>query len=418
MPAPTMVVAGKHPLSSQTILIAGAGLASLSFIRALLLSWPPSHPAPRLLIYERDPHSLPAVRGHYSLGRRSDAGTSGLQALRGLGLLDEVVAARAPEGGGAGEGMMIRRARPHGDGWEVLAQKAAPGVARAGLPVAKMRITRSALRAVLLQGVEDAAAATGIEVDFNWETYCTAAARLPSGKMEVRLNTAETVECDLLIVADGASSRLRACLRPDDPLRYAGVTALCGHATFAARAEVPRELWEGSGVVLGGDGHGCVVFPLNEEGTFVWFLTRKEAEPREAGQRGHDAATQQAVLCEEARREGAVFGAAFEALLEATEPGSFKVFNAKDKPPIRHTHVQDQPVVYIGDANHAMRYAPLPLFPRAPSPPISPKATNLAPPFRPHPLTARHPAPSRAPEPIWRSWTASSSADCSRAPPI
>ena len=60
-------------------------------------------------------------------------------------------------------------------------------------------------------------------------------------------------------------------------------------------------------------------------------------------------------ILEEAQREGAIFGDALSALLDATDPDSLKTLNAQDKPPIIHYNVSEQSIIFIGDSNHAVR---------------------------------------------------------------
>lgn len=326
-----------HSLSGKRIIVAGAGIAGLAFLRALHKTWPQDVTRPRISVYERDPRHLPAERGNYSLALRGDSASRGLQSLQQLDLIDEAYAARAPGSEGT---TLVRDAQ-----WNTLVAIKGKSTPPDQLPCSHMRITRHNIREVLIQGTENAA-------EMHWETACTSAATLKDGTVEVKLSDGSLATCDLLVIADGASSKLRGSLRPDDTLQFAGAVMVGGQAIFQ-EGGVPKELQEGGGPLLGGEGHGLVVFPTapNE---YVWFVTRRSQSPREAI-KGDGSAKLQSEILEEARREGAAFGAPLEALLEATDADSLKTLNAQDKPPIAHDHILEKPIIFIGDSNHAVR---------------------------------------------------------------
>ncbi len=83
-----------------------------------------------------------------------------------------------------------------------------------------MRLSRSRLRQTLLARIPPD--------QMVYRKTCTSA-ELPAqggGPVQLRFADGSTAECDLLIVADGASSKIRTSLLPHETNRYAGVTML------------------------------------------------------------------------------------------------------------------------------------------------------------------------------------------------
>ena len=126
-----------------------------------------------------------------------------------------------------------------------------------------------------------------------------------------------------------------------------------GNATFQTPDDVPKALQQGHGPLLGGEGHGLVVFHINDQ-SFVWFVTRRSRTPR-TPVKGDEALKLKDEIIEEALREGKVFAEPFPTLIANTAPSTLKIMNAQDKPPILHLESEClQNVVFIGDANHAV----------------------------------------------------------------
>jgi 2-polyprenyl-6-methoxyphenol hydroxylase-like FAD-dependent oxidoreductase len=111
------------------------------------------------------------------------------------------------------------------------------------------------------------------------------AERLANGTMLVHLsgeglsagNT--TTKCDLLIVADGASSKVRARLRPDDTLQYVGVRQKGGLAVFPDG--IPSLVDKKWGLLLSsGKGVACFLSPCDATsvawGVSYWSPTVEE----------------------------------------------------------------------------------------------------------------------------------------------
>ena len=325
-----------HPLAGKHIIISGGGIAGLAFARGLERQWPVGVQPPTITIYERDPRDLPPERGNYSLGLRSDKRSGGVQAIRQLGLLDEIIQASVPNSSSGGS------VRDHN--WEPMLPMRHPATPPDGLPVAGMRITRNSIRETFIQALPEG-------VVTHYGAQCISATKSSQGGMTVTLNDHTQVECDLLVVADGASSKLRAALRPEDTLQYAGVVCIGGNAYFPP-GQVPPQVEDAFGPVIGGEGTGLVVFPIDDRSA-VWFITHRTTEKRTPVQ-GTKAVEMKDEILAEAGRRGAVFGPKFKELLDATEPSTLKIFNAMDKRPITHTQASELPVVFIGDANHAV----------------------------------------------------------------
>lgn len=328
-----------HSLAGKHIIVAGAGIAGLAFIRALDRNWPLEVERPHITLYERDGQELSPEREGYSLGIRSDRVAGGLQALQRLGLLDETLQASTTGSRSREESVVIRDAN-----WNTLLRKNQPKIPPDGLPRNDFRIARYALRQQLVLGMPQ-----GVQV--HWNSACTSASQLKNGKMQVVLSDESMDECDLLVVADGANSKLRNSLRPDDTLNFAGAVIISATARFPD-GNVPERVKNEYGPVLSGEGTGLVVFPLDEK-SCVWSITYRSPKPR-TPMRGPAALKAKDEILDEARNRGRAFAEPFQQLVAAADPSTLTVFNAMDKPPVSHSRVTEKPVVFIGDSNHAV----------------------------------------------------------------
>ncbi|KAI0430091.1 putative monooxygenase [Xylaria sp. FL1042] len=331
----------RHFLSGKKIVVAGAGVAGLAFAIALQKLWPPSIEPPVVVIYDRDAQESSLGREGYSLSLNGIDRDSGLYALKQLGLLDEIIelAVFRVEDQGQGKGhftMWTHDFRP----MISVRPKVIPE-----LPTAGMRIARKDLRRVL---VETASASTEIR----WGTACTAVQKLSDGRLRIRLVNEESgerdEECDVLVAADGASSRVRACLRPDDKLQFAGSVQMGGSARF--ETAVPPPLDTNWGGVLTGTGSACF-FSRIDQHTLVWALSILEPEPRPKYDNRDLQQVQKMLL--QARELGKDITEPFKAILDATKPSTTLVLNAMDKQPFPHD-MKAGMVIFIGDANHAV----------------------------------------------------------------
>jgi 2-polyprenyl-6-methoxyphenol hydroxylase-like FAD-dependent oxidoreductase len=221
-----------HFLSNKRICVSGAGVAGLAFAIALLKQWPSGHhPPPTLAIYERDTEQGATGREGYSLGLRSDP-PGGLQALQKLGLLDRIVEASVvvmDESSGASMCIWDR------DLGELLRIRAR---APPGLPVAGTRIARN------VAAGRPRARRGGGRVSGQLGRRLYRGDRVAGdGRLELRLGDGRSDVCDLVVAADGGSSKIRAQLRPKDGLEFRGVLRSDGHVALrraAAGAGPPR----------------------------------------------------------------------------------------------------------------------------------------------------------------------------------
>lgn len=327
-----------HFASAKTIVVAGAGMAGLSFVLALRQRWPSSEAPPKIIIYERDAEDGGVEREGYSLSIRSDGASQGMHALQKLGLLEETL--RISISG-------IQESRGGFCLWDTnwaeilkVQQHTPPG-----LPAASMRIARYLLRRTLIEALPESDT-------IHWATACTNAIGLPSGQVQVQLSDGRMQVCDFLIVADGANSKLRRAIRPDDNLHFAGAVCIGGNARLPNG--VPKPVTEDWGLVLGGGGTGLFASPIDQKSA-VWSISYLAAEPRTTMKQPIPK-EEADFLLQEALERGKLFAEPFESLVRATDLSTLMIFNAMDKQPFPHSekNCNHMPVAFIGDSNHAM----------------------------------------------------------------
>ncbi|KAI0448965.1 putative monooxygenase [Xylaria acuta] len=333
--------AREHYLSGKKIVVAGAGVAGLAFAIALRKLWPPSIEPPVVVIYDRDDKESSVGREGYSLSLHGTDRDSGLYALRQLGLLDDIIdlAIFRVQDQGRETGYFTMWTHEFKPMISVRAR------ATADIPAASIRVARKDLRRVLA----DAASASA---EIRWGTACTSVRQLDNGRLQIRLVNEESAEmdeeCDILVAADGASSKIRACLRPDDNLQFAGSVQLAGIARFESATPSPLDTnWGG---VLTGTGASCF-FSRVDQHSLVWALSTLEAAPRPK----HDNRDPQQAqdILRQVRELGKDIAEPFKTILDATDPSTTLVLNAMDKQPFPHD-MKAGPVVFIGDSNHAV----------------------------------------------------------------
>jgi 2-polyprenyl-6-methoxyphenol hydroxylase-like FAD-dependent oxidoreductase len=322
-------ISGKH------IIVAGAGISGLSFAIALAQQFPADHPKPTLVVYERDTKENRIGREGYSLSLRTDIRSGGVQILDRLGLYEsckEVSVTHA--------GAMHIWNRTFDD--SLLKISVGP-VGEKGLLA--MRIRRNALQKVLA----DKAELCGWKIV--WGVGVVGVVRNTSG-MRVELSTGEAMECDLLVAADGSRSKVRAVLRPDDKLDYAGVVMMTGTGKFSSPEEVPEPVNTNWGLVLGGGGTGLFVSPVERESA-LWALSYYSPSPKES-LRHPLSKSNEGELIGKVRMMAKAFDPKVAQLVEATDPTTLMQFSAHDRPPFPHEPSKDGNVVWLGDANHAV----------------------------------------------------------------
>ncbi|KAM3548930.1 hypothetical protein ARSEF4850_009134 [Beauveria asiatica] len=156
------------------------------------------------------------------------------------------------------------------------------------------------------------------------------------------------MKCDLVVVADGANSKIRANLRPTDQLEYTGAVMRTGVSRFPG--PLPNKIGRSWGFVLSGTGTSCFVSPVGEK-DLHWAVGH--LEDKTSGDIADiDDATQ---TSQEAAELSSKIGEPFKTILSLTDPATTVMrMNAHDKLPFRHLDSESMPVILIGDCNHAL----------------------------------------------------------------
>ncbi|KAM5344203.1 hypothetical protein ACJ41O_012740 [Fusarium nematophilum] len=318
-------------LDKKTIVVAGAGMAGLAFAISLKKKADPTFSSPRLTVFDRDNRQLDPKRQGYSLSINGADKDGGLVALQNLGLLNRVMEEATP----STIGMPFRMW--DGNWSELISVSAKP---YGDLPVAGLRIPRKNLREILVEEAER------LGIDIKWGSQCLSASSHGKEGICVTVSSVDETEtslchCDILVAADGAHSKIRAALRPDDKLQYAGATQFGGLAIFSDG--IPQPINDSWGILVSGYGNSCFVSPIRENAV-VWALSKVEEMPsNQSGQ----------ALLEEARQHRHEIGEPFSSMLEATVESTAFVIPARDKRPFSHEDVRPG-VIFIGDSNHAV----------------------------------------------------------------
>ncbi|KAH8881672.1 FAD/NAD(P)-binding domain-containing protein [Thozetella sp. PMI_491] len=332
-----MATGNDHFLQGKKIIVAGAGVAGAAFVTALYKLWDPALKPPEVIVYDRDTRESTLAREGYSLSLHGVDKDGGLVAVQQLGMLDEILDASVL-------GINSGKFKMWDSNWrELIAVRPKPF---GDLPSPSVRIARRDLRRILVEAAEKTPA------NIHWGASCTAARRHEDGRIQVTISGEDgqvtEQECDLLIAADGARSKVRASFRPDDNLQSAGAVQLGGSAYFPQG--IPSPLNEDWGLLVSGDGVCCFVSAVDKEHV-VWALSKRE-EPRGGPRRGMTP-EEFSEFKNEALELGASFGEQFRTIVEATDASTAIVLPAYDKAPFSHDMTL-QGVVFLGDANHAV----------------------------------------------------------------
>ncbi|KAF4992239.1 hypothetical protein FGRMN_7269, partial [Fusarium graminum] len=323
-----------HFLERKTIIVAGAGTAGSAFVVALRRLWDPEMAEPNIIIYDRDSPDLSAQREGYTISLAGYNASGGLVALNKMGILQDVLGNAVS--GLNGEGAF----KIWGPNWSECASFRHKPIE--GLPSASVRIARSDLRRVLHDRLRS-------EDSVQWNSRCIAVHKLRNGRMRVHVARGQPghevineEDCDLLVAADGAHSKLREYLRPEDNLEFAGAVLRGGVSRFEGPPPAPVDKdW---GFMLSGTGESCFFSPADKN-SILWGLGNLEAE------RIPDLDTSDRSAIEEIIDRGLQLSDGlqepFKTIVNHTDRATVFSINAQDKNPFCHDNFSELGVVFI-----------------------------------------------------------------------
>lgn len=332
---------GHHFLEGKTIIVAGGGISGSAFVVGLRRVWNPAWNPPKILIYDRDSPEITAQREGYSLSLTGYNTSGGLLALRKLGLLDSIINKAVPGLDGSGA---FKIWAPNWQEYITLRREPIEG-----LPSSSIRVPRKDVRHAIHEGL-------GPDDAVEWNTRCISARHLDNGRVRVQivrgaqgLGTVTEEDCDLLIAADGASSKLRALLRPDDNLNFAGAILRGGISRF--EHDPPAPVDKDWGFVISGTGVSCFFSPVDKNSVF-WGIGHLEDTPVPVLDLENPEQVQ--AVIDQGLELGAALQEPFRTIVAHTDTKTVLSHNARDKPAFPHHDIDELPVVFIGDSNHAV----------------------------------------------------------------
>ncbi|SPJ81888.1 uncharacterized protein FTOL_09293 [Fusarium torulosum] len=331
----------QHFLERKTIIVAGGGVAGSAFVIGLRKLWNTQLEEPRIVIYDRDSPDVSAQREGYTVSLVGYDASGGLIALNKLGLLQQTLDKAVS--GLNNEGAF----KIWGPNWNEQASFRRKPLD--GLPSSSIRITRKDLRQVLHDNLRP-------EDSVQWNSRCVAVRQLESGRLSVQVVQGQpgyelmTEElCDILIAADGAHSKLREYLRPNDKLEFAGAILRGGISRFEGPPPAPVDKdW---GFILSGTGVSCFFSPVDKH-SIVWGVGALETEQVPSLDTNDEKAIKEVVEC--GLRLGDRLHEPFSTIVRHTDPKTVFSMNAHDKAPFSHEDMVKRGVVFIGDSNHAV----------------------------------------------------------------
>lgn len=331
------------PLAGKKIVVVGAGIAGLSFVVSLRRIWTESlGEFPEVVHYDREKEMPSESQERYSVRIRGSGSSAGAHALRQMRLLETSLKNGITRPG---------YARGHTRGYitvkslDWMRLVSLRDGARVDPLRADFRIGRLRMRHILLKVANEYGR-------IHWGSACSEVSSSEDGRLRLRLDDGKEDTCDFLVVADGANSRIRSWLRPDDKLSFAGPINISVVSRFTGPP--PHPLNRDWGIVASGSALALFVCPVDEV-TIHWSLSYMAKEPGELPRRPISPELGACIL-RDAQERGAVFGEPFRILIENSDATTVRVFNSKDKKPFAHGTANNIPrgVVFIGDSNHAV----------------------------------------------------------------
>ncbi|KAK9809467.1 hypothetical protein WJX73_000614 [Symbiochloris irregularis] len=331
-------------LAGKRVAISGAGIGGTTFALALEKACKARgvKPLPSITIYERDANASDRENLGYSFSimqaGQGKAALGGLQVVRNLeqGIVEELAQLQEP-----------------GADSHICSQTMQPliriGAKRddTGKTSEIMRIMRSNLRNTLLNHVPPS--------KVRYSSTCVSAVPSQREGQPVQLRFADdsTAECDLLVVADGANSKLRTALLPHEQNRYAGLCMLFGRTHELSK--LPPEMAQGHYLVLGKKPSAMFMGCVNRN-TVMWSLSSPapQSAANDLNALFRDKASAQDFLDHEVPQRVAAAGCGgdlLHSIIDRTDVTSLLALSTMDKLP--HPH-NDNGIAYVGDAWHPM----------------------------------------------------------------